>query len=149
SLPPPAYAGGAALRRRPRLRAYRCHARHFAGRGQARHASCAARAPGTVGGTTVSRTPLETRLRSLAIEPPDDLVARAQARVRAFGRPRHRLTPALVAALVAAALVVLATANEAAAYLVPAYGRADAGTPPGRPAPALLRARRRGGGRTK
>lgn len=88
----------------------------------------------------MSRTLLETRLRSLAIEAPDDLVARARARVWAAGRPRHRLTPALVAALVAAALVVLATANEAAAYFVPAYGRAIADTPLGLLTQPLLRA---------
>jgi hypothetical protein len=88
----------------------------------------------------VSRTPLDTRLRSLAIEAPDDFVARARARAQAAERPRRRLTPALVAAVVAAVLGVLATANEAAAYLVPAYGRAVADTPLGLLTQPLLRA---------
>lgn len=86
----------------------------------------------------MSRTPLDTRLRRLAVETPDDLVA--QARTRAAGRPRRRLTPALVAAAVAVAVVVLATANEAAAYFVPAYGRAIADTPLGLLTQPLLRA---------
>jgi hypothetical protein len=88
----------------------------------------------------VSRTPLENRLRDLRIDAPDDLAVRARARALSAERPRRRLTPALVAAVVAVALVVLATANEAAAYFVPAYGRAIAGTPLGVLTQPLLRA---------
>jgi Domain of unknown function (DUF4179) len=86
----------------------------------------------------VSRTPLDIRLRRLAVETPDDLVARARS--RAAGQPRRRLTPALVAAAAVAALVALVTVNEAAAYFVPAYGRAIADTPLGLLTQPLLRA---------
>lgn len=87
----------------------------------------------------MSRTPLETRLRDLAIEAPDDLAARARARAGGPEQAR-RPRPALVAAVVAVALVVLATANEAAANFVPAYGRAIADTPLGVLTQPLLRA---------
>ena len=64
----------------------------------------------------MSRTPLESRLRDLAIEAPDDLAARARARARGPERQR-RLTPALVAAscVLVTGEVTGATSSPAAA----------------------------------